>query len=54
MKRTTTEVFIEIEEIVAVRQTEKSERLIEEETVCPFCGQTLNEIKEIKEGDIKK
>ncbi len=48
VKRTTTEIFIEVEETVAVRQTEKSSntetkttRLTGEYTACPFCGSPI-------------
>ena len=61
MKRTVTEIFIEVEETVAVRMTEKSSDektelnlLTNEHSACPFCGQTMNKIIEIEKGESDK
>lgn len=55
MKRTTTEILIEVEETVAVRHTEKSfnteiktDRLTGEYAACPFCGQPIVIIEKLK------
>ena len=56
MKRTTTEILIEVEETVAVRMTEKSlnteiksDQLTNEYMACPFCGQPILNIEELKQ-----
>ncbi len=56
MKRTVTEILIEIEETVAVRHTEKSfnsetksDRLKGEYAACPFCGQPISIIEKLKQ-----
>ncbi len=56
MKRTTTEILIEIEETVAVRHTEKSfntetktNRLSGEYNACPFCGQPISIIEKLQQ-----
>lgn len=59
MKRTITEILIEIEETVAVRQTEKT--LVAdtatinnggETNICPFCGQSVSTAEKLqKEND---
>ena len=61
MKRTITEIFVEVEETVAVRMTEKSsdteiksEQLTNEYSACPFCGRTINKIIEIGKGELNK
>ena len=60
MKRTTTEILIEVEETVAVRLTEKtsnteknkSDQLTDELTTCPVCEQTINKSKHLEnKGD---
>jgi len=62
MKRTTTEILIEVEESVAVRLTEKTsnientlDQLTNGQTSCPFCGQTINKSKDLENtGDSNK
>lgn len=59
MKRTATEIFIEVEEIVAVRMKEKSanaesdlNRLTNNHRACPFCRQAI--LKTIAEKSEKE
>ncbi len=56
VKRTTTEILIEIEETVAVRRTEKSfktetksDRLKGENNTCQFCGQPISIIEKLQQ-----
>ncbi|MBA3599878.1 MAG: hypothetical protein H0W45_01370 [Acidobacteria bacterium] len=59
MKRTTTEILIEVEESVAVRLTEKTsntentlDQLTNKQTNCPFCGRTIQKSKDLEnKGD---
>ena len=45
MKRRITEIYIEVEETVAIRLSEQKAQTAasvgEEETICPQCGQTI-------------
>ena len=50
MKRTITEIFIEVEETVAVRLSEQKNLARaaddDEETICPQCGQVIRKDNE--------
>ncbi|MCA1625534.1 MAG: hypothetical protein LC768_14055 [Acidobacteria bacterium] len=55
MKRTITEILVEVEETVAVRLTEKTsnienktDQLADKHTTCPFCGQTIHVTKHLQ------
>jgi hypothetical protein len=55
MKRTITEIFVEVEETVAVRVTEKTsnvenktDQLMDNHTACPFCGQPVPATKNLQ------
>lgn len=60
MKRTITEIFIEVEETVAVRQTgklvaaENELRPMNETAICPHCGQTMIENKNVQQEEENK
>jgi hypothetical protein len=58
MKRTITEIIVEVEETLAVRVKEKSaadesasSRLKDARPVCPVCGQTVDKIIEAEKGE---
>ncbi|HEX9930055.1 MAG TPA: hypothetical protein VGB02_16095 [Pyrinomonadaceae bacterium] len=59
MKRTITEIFIEVEETVAVRQTgklaaENELRPTNESAICPHCGQAIPENKNLQQEEENK
>jgi hypothetical protein len=59
MKRTITEIFIEVEETVAVRQTgklaaENELRPMNETAICPHCGQTMHDNKNLQQEEENK
>ncbi|HEX8568128.1 MAG TPA: hypothetical protein VF648_20985 [Pyrinomonadaceae bacterium] len=59
MKRTITEIFIEVEETVAVRQTgklaaENELRPVNETAICPHCGQAIPENKNLQQEEENK
>ena len=59
MKRTITEIFIEVEETVAVRQTgklaaENELRPANESAICPHCGQAIPENKNLQQEEENK
>ena len=59
MKRTITEIIVEVEETVAVRVNEKSaaadesapSRLKDEHPICPACGQPVGRIIELEKEE---
>ena len=56
MKRTITEIFIEVEETIAVRQTgklaaENELRPVNETAICPHCGQAIPENKNLQQQE---
>ena len=60
MKRTTTEIFIEVEEFVAVRMKEKavnaeneSNHLSDQHAACPVCGQPIGKIIDVKKRELE-
>jgi hypothetical protein len=60
MKRTITEIFIEVEETIAVRQTAKSAaagsavQTVKETTLCPLCKQLVPANENLLREDEKK
>ncbi|HEX8734380.1 MAG TPA: hypothetical protein VF721_03605 [Pyrinomonadaceae bacterium] len=61
MKRTVTEIIVEVEETVAVRVKEKSvsaagepNDLKDGHSTCPVCGQPLNKIIEVEKEESDK
>ncbi len=60
MKRTITEIFIEVEETIAIRQTakiadaENELRPMNETAICPHCGQTIPENKNLQHEEENK
>ncbi|HEX8267530.1 MAG TPA: hypothetical protein VF596_19170 [Pyrinomonadaceae bacterium] len=59
MKRTITEIFIEVEETVAVRQTgklaaENELRPVNETAICQHCGQAIPENKNLRQEEENK
>ena len=59
MKRTITEIFIEVEETIAVRQTgklaaENELRPANESAICPHCGQIIPENKNLQQEEENK
>jgi hypothetical protein len=60
MKRTITEIFIEVEETIAVRQTariadsENELRPMNETAICPHCGQTIPKNKNLQQEEENK
>ena len=59
MKRTITEIFIEVEETVTVRQTGKlvAENELQptnETAICPHCGQAIPENKNLQQEEENK
>jgi hypothetical protein len=60
MKRTITEIFIEVEETIAVRHTakigdaENELRPMNEAAICQHCGQTMIENKNLQQEEENK
>jgi hypothetical protein len=61
MKRTITEIIVEVEETVAVRVKEQSVNaesesndLKDEHSTCPLCGQPVGKIIEVEKGESDK
>ncbi len=60
MKRTITEIFIEVEETVAIRQTAQAADVANEAQpanepiVCPSCGQTMPDNKNLQQEEKDK
>ncbi|MDQ3749600.1 MAG: hypothetical protein M3367_11420 [Acidobacteriota bacterium] len=58
MKRITTEIFVEVEETLLVRQTEKTAgdanaAPMEEIQICPNCGQAIYKSENLKTREEK-